>query len=147
MRYQLKEFEAVIQEVLDSGGEFQLYPRGSSMLPLIREGRDWVMLAQKEKILHRNDIILYHRSDGSFVLHRIVKIRKDGYVLCGDNQIQLETGIQEDQVIALVKEIGRKGRSISNHSFWLRLYEWIWCCLPFRKLYFQIFGHRYPKFF
>ncbi len=147
MRYQLKEFEAIIQEVLDSGGEFQLYPRGSSMLPLIQEGRDWVRLIQKGNALHRNDIILYHRSDGSFVLHRIVKIRKDGYVLCGDNQIQLETGIQEDQVIALVKEIGRKGRSISNHSFWLRLYERIWGCLPFRKLYFQIFGHRYPKFF
>lgn len=147
MRYQLREFEPVIQEVLDSGGEFQLYPRGSSMLPLIQEGRDWVRLIQKGNALHRNDIILYHRSDGSFVLHRIIKIRSDGYVLCGDNQVQLETGIQNDQIIALVKEIGRKGRPISNHSVGLRLYEWIWCCLPFRKLYFQIFGHRYPKFF
>lgn len=147
MRYQLREFESVIQEVLDSGGEFQLYPRGSSMLPLIQEGRDWVRLIQKGKTLHRNDIILYHRSDGSFVLHRIIKIRSDGYVLCGDNQVQLERGVQEDQVIALVKEIGRKGRPISNHSFRLRLYERIWGCLPFRKLYFQIFGHRYPKFF
>ena len=147
MRYQLREFEPVIQEVLDSGGEFQLYPRGSSMLPLIQEGRDWVRLIQKGNALHRNDIILYHRSDGSFVLHRSIKIRSDGYVLCGGNQVQLETGIQDDQIIALVKEIGRKGRPISNHSFGLRLYEWIWCCLPFRKLYFQIFGHRYPKFF
>lgn len=147
MRYQLKEFEAVIQEVLDSGGEFQLYPRGSSMLPLIREGRDWVMLVQKGKTLHHNDIVLYHRKDGSFVLHRIVKVRSDGYVLCGDNQVQLETGIQDHQIIALVKGIGRKGRQVSNQSLWLRLYEWIWCCLPFRKLYFRILGHRYPKSF
>lgn len=147
MGYQLKEFEAVIQEVLDSGGEFQLYPRGSSMLPLIREGRDWVMLVQKGKTLHHNDIVLYHRKDGSFVLHRIVKVRNDGYVLCGDNQVQLETGIQDDQIIALVKGIGRKGKQVSKHSLWLRLYEWIWCCLPFRKLYFRILGHRYPKFF
>ncbi|CVI70664.1 hypothetical protein NDGK_01951 [Clostridiales bacterium CHKCI001] len=147
MRYQLKEFEAVIQEVLDSGGEFQLYPRGSSMLPLIREGRDWVMLVQKGKTLHPNDIVLYHRKDGSFVLHRIVKVRSDGYVLCGDNQVQLETGIQDHQIIALVKGIGRKGRQVSNQSLWLRLYEWIWCCLPFRKLYFRILGHRYPKSF
>lgn len=147
MGYQLKEFEAVIQEVLDSGGEFQLYPRGSSMLPLIREGRDWVMLVQKGKTLHHNDIVLYHRKDGSFVLHRIVKVRNDGYVLCGDNQVQLETGIQDDQIIALVKGIGRKGKQVSKHSLWLRLYEWIWCYLPFRKLYFRILGHRYPKFF
>lgn len=147
MRYRLKDFEGVIKEVLDSGGEFQIYPRGTSMLPLIKEERDSVILVRQGETLHPKDIILYRRENGNFVLHRIIKVEKEGYVLCGDNQLQLETGIQDHQVVALVKRIERKGKQIPEHSVWLKLYECLWCFFPFRKLYFRVIGHRYPKFF
>lgn len=40
--FSLAEYADIIREVLDSGGEFTLFPRGTSMLPLIVEGRDSV---------------------------------------------------------------------------------------------------------
>ena len=40
----LSDHEELIREVLASGGEFRLYPRGTSMLPLIRQGIDSVAL-------------------------------------------------------------------------------------------------------
>jgi len=42
--FSLYDMEPIIREVLDSGGEFELAPRGTSMLPLIKEGRDTVTL-------------------------------------------------------------------------------------------------------
>lgn len=143
MEFQFEDYEGIIKEVLDSGGEFQIFPKGTSMLPLIREKRDYVILAQPPEKLKPKDIILYRRDNGQYVLHRILKIQEDGYVLCGDNQAWMEYGIRDDQVIGLVRYIGRKGKKLPKQSFCLRLYEAIWCFLPFRKVYFRILGHRY----
>ena len=38
------DHEELIREVLASGGEFRLYPHGTSMLPLLRQGIDSVAL-------------------------------------------------------------------------------------------------------
>ena len=44
-RIPLTELLPVIREVLASGGEFSLKPRGESMRPYFREGRDTVVLS------------------------------------------------------------------------------------------------------
>jgi hypothetical protein len=36
------------------------------------------------------DVIFYRRENGQYVLHRIIKIKKDGYVCRGDNQTAKE---------------------------------------------------------
>ena len=145
MEFRLSDYDEIIREVLDSGGEFQLFPRGTSMLPLIREKRDYVILVQCAERAKPKDIIFYQRKNGQYVLHRILKVREDGYVLCGDNQAWLEYGIQDEQIIGKVKYIGRKGKKLSSQSARLRLYERIWCFLPLRKIYFRVAGHRYLK--
>ena len=94
MEFRLSDYDEIIREVLDSGGEFQLFPRGTSMLPLIREKRDYVILVQCAERPKPKDIIFYQRKNGQYVLHRILKVREDGYVLCGDNQAWLEYGIR-----------------------------------------------------
>ena len=40
----LSDYDPLIREVLASGGEFRLYPHGTSMRPLLRQGRDSVSL-------------------------------------------------------------------------------------------------------
>ena len=143
MKYRLKEYEEIIREVLESGGEFQMYPKGTSMLPLLREGSDWVMLVKPEGQLSSGDIIFYRRSSGAYVLHRIVRVNEGNYVLCGDNQIQMENDIRREQVIGRVSAVGRGNLVYKKDSFPMRLYERIWCFFPFRRLYFRVFGHRY----
>ena len=42
--FDMRELYPLLSEVLESGGEFRLYPKGTSMLPLLREGEDSVLL-------------------------------------------------------------------------------------------------------
>lgn len=100
----MSEMVGLIEEVISGDGEFRLYPRGTSMLPLIRQGKDSVILV-KPGLLSIGDIILYKRNNGQFVLHRIVKIKGDDLVICGDNQTALEYGITVFDVIAKVKAV------------------------------------------
>ena len=87
----------VIEEVLASGGEFRMYPKGTSMLPLIVQTRDSVVLKRNfEDGAKKHDIAFYRRRNGQFVLHRVMDICDDGtYTMCGDNQTELEKGIEK----------------------------------------------------
>ena len=97
----LEEIFPLIAEVIASGGEFRLYPKGVSMLPLIKQGSDSVVLVSLGDVAV-NDMVLYRRDDGAFVLHRVVKIKGDEYVMCGDNQYELEYGIKSKHLLAKV---------------------------------------------
>lgn len=114
-KVELNDLWPVIDEVISSGGEFQLTPYGISMLPLIRPGQDSVILISPRD-LKKTDIVLYKRCDGSFVLHRIMLIQKDNYIMCGDNQNYLERDIKKEQILALVKDIYRDGEKINTET-------------------------------
>lgn len=111
----LEELYPIIDEVISSGGEFRLYTRGTSMLPLLRQGQDSVVLASIDSV-SINDMILYKRDNGQFVLHRVVKIKNGEYIMCGDNQAVLEYGITDKHLLAKVKSIYRDEERISLDS-------------------------------
>ena len=102
----LKEIWPLIEEAISTGGEFRLFHRGKSMLPLLREGKDSVLLVKPDEI-KKNDIVLFVRESGQFVMHRIVKIKGDEYIMCGDYQCVLEHGIKKENIVAKVKGIYR----------------------------------------
>ena len=108
----LREFEPVIREKLSSGGTIQIPITGTSMLPLLVQGRDSVILSPASQ-LKVNDIIFYKRDDGHFVLHRIIGNDDKGYILCGDNQWVKEYGITPKHIIGVVTEIIRDGVNIN----------------------------------
>lgn len=109
----LKEFWPVMKEVIESGGEFTFYPHGTSMLPLVREGIDQVVLTKADNV-KKGDAVFYLRDNGQFVLHRIVKIRNGEYVMCGDNQVALEYGITEKHILAKMKAVLRDGYVVDD---------------------------------
>jgi len=102
----LKELWPLINEAIMAGGEFRLFHKGMSMMPLLREGKDSVLLTAPTD-LKKNDIVLYIRSSGQFVMHRIVKVKGDEYIMCGDNQCVLERGIKKENIVAKVKGVYR----------------------------------------
>ena len=114
--YSLSELEAIIRRVTDSGGEFELYPKGTSMLPLILEGRDSVILSCLPDELTAGDVVLYRRDDGSYVLHRIIGCDGGTYTMCGDNQYNAEPGIRRDQMIAFASAFIINGKRIEADS-------------------------------
>lgn len=147
----LSELENVIREVLESGGEFSLVTAGTSMLPLLRNRKDTVVLAKHEGRLCKYDIPLYKRDSGQFTLHRVLKVKNDEYYICGDNQLVIEKGITDKHVIAVVKRIVRNGKTIDlQNSFAYKIYVFFWCrCffVRYTALKFRALGSRIKKFF
>lgn len=126
----------VIEEILSGGGEFRMYPKGTSMLPLIVQGRDSVVLERNfECGAKKNDIAFYRRDNGQFVLHRVMRVSDDGtYVMCGDNQTALEYGIKREQIIGYVSRLYRGDKEFSLTSVRYKLYLLVWCFMPYRRL-------------
>lgn len=89
-------------------------PVGTSMMPMIRERIDTVKLVKPKGRLKKYDVILYQRKDGTYVLHRIIGVRKDSYVLCGDNQFTKEFNVTDDMIIGVVDGFYRGEKYISN---------------------------------
>lgn len=97
----LKDMWPFMKEQLDSGKTVKFAPRGTSMLPMLRQGIDSVVLKAAPDGLKKYDLPLYQRADGQFVLHRVVEIKKDSYTMCGDNQYMREYGIKQENILAV----------------------------------------------
>ena len=101
---------------------------GDSMWPLLREGRDLMIIDKKpEGRMKKYDAILYKRPCGKYIMHRILKVRKDDYVLCGDNRWLREFGVKDDWILGVLTAVVRKGKRISVKSWKYQLYVHIWC--------------------
>lgn len=108
----LEELYPVIAEKLKSGGSVTFKPHGISMLPLIRQGVDSITIERPDKRPTVGDVIFYRRTNGQFVLHRIIGVDKAGYVLCGDNQWVKEHGITENQIIGVMTALLRDDEAV-----------------------------------
>ena len=102
------------------GGYFRLYPSGRSMLPLLREGIDSVLLARPDGI-RRGDILLV-RTNGGFILHRAIAVSDAGITLCGDALTTPEGPFPTEAVLARVVRIYRGDRALDPTSLRLRAY-------------------------
>ena len=133
-RISLDEIYPAIKETLQNGGTVELPITGTSMFPLLKAGRDTVII-KADSSFQVGDIIFYRRDDGHFVLHRIVGVDENGYVLCGDNQTMLERNITEKHIIAKVIEIHRDGKiiSVDDPKYLRRVDFWI-KALPHRRV-------------
>ena len=130
----LSDYEELIREVLSSDGEFRLYPHGTSMLPLLRQGIDSVALRKLDRPPRKFDILFYKRQDGSYILHRVKEVTKDGLVLWGDNHTMLEYGITEKNIIGYAARIFRGETELNCQSLRYRAYLRIWQFKAIRSL-------------
>lgn len=119
----LKEMWPVMEEQLNSGKTVSFRPNGTSMLPLIRPGVDAVLIKEAPTKLKKYDLPLYHRDDGTFVLHRVVGVKKGAYTMRGDNQNVLERDVKREQILALAIGMYKNGEYISFSG----VKYWIYC--------------------
>ena len=91
----------IIREQLSLGQSVKFSPHGISMLPMIRQGKDSIVLSPLPEKLSKYDIPLYQRANGQYVLHRIVSVG-DTYTLMGDNQYIEEKGVTRESMIGVV---------------------------------------------
>ena len=117
------------EEVLARDGKLIYTCVGTSMLPMLRQRRDLLIIEQPGETLKKYDVPLYRRDSGKYVLHRVLKVRGDGYVLCGDNQWKREYGITDRQIIGVLTAFVRDGKEIPVTDRRYRLYVHLWCDL------------------
>lgn len=127
----------MIRLQLEMGGRANLTVTGSSMLPMLRENWDSVILAPAHRELVPGDIALYRSGKGSYILHRVIRVEKDNYLFCGDNQAQLET-VPKDRVLAVVAEFAKKGKSHKLTEPGYRLYRMLWVKLFCVRKYYIV---------
>ena len=130
--FNLAELYPLIAEGIKAGGTYRFYPKGKSMLPLLKEGADSVVLSSADT-LAEGDVVLYKRQNGMFVIHRIIKI-SDTISMCGDNQFYIEKDILKEQVLAKVSAIYKKERLVKLDS---KKYAFYVKALPLRRFWLK----------
>ena len=102
---------------------------GDSMMPLIDQRTDLVTIKAVKGSCKKYDIALYKRDSGQYVLHRILRKRKDDYVICGDNRWKLEYGITDKHILGVMTALVRNGKTIPLTGFRYWCYVHLWCDL------------------
>lgn len=87
--------------------------KGDSMMPLLRQDRDLMVICRITAPLKRNDAVLFKRPNGAYVMHRIIRVYPDGtYRIGGDNRWYSEI-VPGEWIFGILTEIIRDGRHIS----------------------------------
>lgn len=102
---------------------------GDSMWPLIRQGRDLVVIEKASGRLKKYDVPLYRRDSGQYVLHRVLRVRENDYILCGDNRWSREIGITDHHILGVLTTVVRDGKELSVTDWHYRAYVHLWCDL------------------
>ena len=133
--------DAICQMLADGGSNIPIPVAGGSMVPFLHNG-DTVYLSVPDSPLKRGDIVLYQRSSGRYILHRIKKVRRDGsLVMVGDAQQNQELIPSQSQVRARVISAIHKGKPCAPVSFRWWVYAHVWLRLrPVRHLLMAMRG-------
>lgn len=100
---------------------------GVSMLPLLRQGRDLFVVEKRGPgRLKAGDVVLYRRPPDKYVLHRIVEVREKDYVILGDNCVNREYGITDDDILGIMTGFVRDGKQHTVTERGYRLYRFLW---------------------
>lgn len=154
MEYQRKvvSAELIMGPLLDLLDEVEAVPlviSGGSMTPFLVHGRDTVYLSKVKRPLRRGDMVLFHRDNGSYVLHRIFRVEEKThvYTMIGDAQTALEPGIRQDQIKAVVTAVNRKDKLLKRNNFWWFFFEKIWIrMVPLRPAVRKLYTAFFKKF-
>ena len=101
-----------IEQVLKEQGICITTTKGNSMEPMLVEGRDKVVVVPPEFPLKKYDVPVYRRFD-HYTMHRIIKVTKNGYIICGDNRADLEKDITDSDIIGVLDGFYQGDRDIS----------------------------------
>ena len=126
---------------LEKFGYYHSVPHGISMKPMIPNKEGIVEIHKLEGPAKRYDLVMYVRNEKQGVVHRVVKVREDDYIIIGDNCWQFEY-VKKDTVHGIVKKFYRHGKWYDVDNKWYRLYVHIWTDFLFiRRPIFYVRDH------
>lgn len=137
----MDEFNS-IKEILEKSGKYTGLTKGTSMRPIIHQGRDNIIVVKPVGRLKKYDVPVYLSPQGKYIMHRIVEVHDDHYIIIGDN-LKTKEYVTDDMIVGKLVGYYRKGRryiDCDNNKLY-RLYSKIWVALyPIRP--FTMFINR-----
>lgn len=115
-----------IEENLHKYGSYASTVVGVSMYPMLRPRQDTVFIETAEEGLSAFDVALYHVPGGRYVLHRVLKVQNERYIICGDNCVNLEY-VPREWVIGRLTAFYRGEKKVELTDVSYRLYVALWC--------------------
>ena len=121
------------EELLERDGKLVYSIRGVSMLPMLRQDRDLVVIRAVDREADRfsgqrlrpYDVAFYRRGE-NYVLHRVISVTGWGYLLRGDNTYSLEK-VPEEHVLGVLTSFVRDGREYEVTDPRYLIYVRLWC--------------------
>ena len=119
-----------IKEILDETGIYTGLTVGSSMEPLLHEQRDNIIVVKPEERLKKYDVALYVTSYGKYIMHRVIKVESDHYVIMGDNLLNKEY-VTDDMICGKLVGFYKSGKRYIDceNSKVYKLYSRIWVAI------------------
>lgn len=136
----IEELSPLLLGLINDGTNVVFTVTGNSMRPLWYSHRDSVVLSACDTdTLKRGQIPLYKRANGQYVLHRIIRVKKDSYDIIGDRQTEIEHDVPKDSVLCVVKAFYRRGEYHTCDELPFRIYSAVWLALrPVRGILFKL---------
>ena len=116
---------SVIEKCLKTEGCYVSLTSGVSMRPLFKTHRDVVVISSPKEELRKYDVALYPRGDGRYVLHRVVGVKDDVYLIRGDNTYKIER-VPKSLVVGVMTAFNRKGKQYDLSEFSYKFYSRFW---------------------
>ena len=86
-------------------------------------------------------MVFLERDSGQYVMHRIWKVKPDGYYIVGDAQNEIEGPVREEQIFAIITKVRRKNQWIAPGDFWWEFFEHIWILMiPVRRIVMKLYA-------
>ena len=115
------------EELLKKDGYLVYTNVGYSMMPLLRQRKDIIEIKAKGHNRYKKyDVVLY-KLNGEYILHRILKVFPDRYVIAGDHNTFLDPPVTDDMILGVMTRVIRDGKSITPDNFWYKVYVHLWC--------------------
>ena len=136
-----REYVSALRELVGNGEEVCLPVAGWSMSPFLAHERDVICFSKPAEDLKKGDMVFYQRGSGQYVMHRICKVKKEGYYLVGDAQQEIEGPIERERIFAVVIRVRRKGEWIGPENFWWKFFAVAWIrVIPLRRFIMRIYS-------
>ena len=127
------------EEVLDKDNELYFTNVGYSMYPLIKQREDILHIVKTDSY-KKGDIILYKSNVDHYVLHRILKIKKNKIICAGDYNYFKDQPITKEQVLGLLTEIKKKDGTVIDLSNDKKARKFLYTNFFYIKAFFQMVG-------
>lgn len=122
--------DMTLKEVLDTYGQYTGLTLGTSMEPLIHQQKDNIIVVKNDSRLKKYDVPVYVTPKGKYIMHRVVKVCDDHYVIVGDNLLNKEY-VTDDMICGVLVGFYKNGKHYVDcqKSIPYKIYSRIWVAL------------------